>query len=194
MNLDPAAVAARNPLVHPRMIAQAPIDTPLGVLTAGATADGLAGLWFDDQAHHPGWLGVPMNPAQRWIAMARDELQRYFRPAAGSAGRARFDVPLDLHGTDFQRAVWQALRRIAPGHTRTYGEIAAAAGRPAAVRAAGAAIGRNPAGIVVPCHRVIGRDGSLTGYAAGLERKRALLVLEGVLPAGVTAHTAGAPA
>ncbi len=81
----------------------------------------------------------------------------------------------------FQQAVWRALRGIAAGHTSTYGEIAAQAGNPAASRAAGAAIGRNPLSIIVPCHRVIGRDGSLTGYAGGLERKRALLQHEGVL-------------
>jgi methylated-DNA-[protein]-cysteine S-methyltransferase len=90
-------------------------------------------------------------------------------------------VALDLHGTPFQRAVWKALLAIEPGHTSTYGEIARAAGSPAGVRAAGAAIGRNPVGVIVPCHRVIGANGSLTGYAGGLTRKERLLQHEGVL-------------
>ena len=90
-------------------------------------------------------------------------------------------MALDLHGTAFQQAVWRALQTLARGATSTYGQIAAQAGSPAAVRATGAAIGRNPVGILVPCHRVLGRDGSLTGYAGGLHRKQALLQLEGVL-------------
>jgi methylated-DNA-[protein]-cysteine S-methyltransferase len=89
-------------------------------------------------------------------------------------------VPLDLQGTDFQLKVWRALLRIRPGSTSTYAAIAARAGSPVAVRAAGAAIGRNPVSIIVPCHRVLGRDGSLTGYAGGLVRKRALLLHEGL--------------
>jgi methylated-DNA-[protein]-cysteine S-methyltransferase len=90
-------------------------------------------------------------------------------------------VSLDLHGTPFQRAFWKALLAIGPGHTSTYGEITRAAGSPAGARAARAAIGRNPAGVIVPCHRVIGANGSLTGYASGLPRKELLLQHEGVL-------------
>ena len=90
-------------------------------------------------------------------------------------------MPVDLHGTPFQRAVWQALLQIAPGETTTYAEIARAAGSPRGVRAAGVAIGRNPVSIIVPCHRVIGHDGGLTGYSGGLHRKEALLQFEGVL-------------
>jgi methylated-DNA-[protein]-cysteine S-methyltransferase len=99
------------------------------------------------------------------------------------AGRRRqFDLPLDLsHGTAFQQSVWQALLAIAPGRTTSYGALALAVGKPAAVRAVGAAVGRNPISVIVPCHRVLGADGSLTGYAGGLERKRALLELEGAL-------------
>ena len=96
----------------------------------------------------------------------------------------RFDAALDLIGTPFQRAVWQALSTIERGTTATYGEIAHRIGSPAAVRAVGAAIGLNPVSVIVPCHRVIGADGMLTGYAGGLDRKLALLQLEGVLPAG----------
>ena len=101
------------------------------------------------------------------------ELDEYF------AGRIRrFTVPLDLRGTPFQRQVWQELRRIPYGATRTYGQVARALGRPSIARAVGQANRRNPIAIVVPCHRVIGTDGKLTGYAGGLDRKRALLDLE----------------
>lgn len=165
--------AARLPL----LTAQARIDTPLGGLTLAATDHGLAGLWFDGQAHHPGPLALPLRPEQPHLARAAQALAAYWR----GDGDAGFDtLPLDLLGTPFQRAVWQALRGIAAGRTSTYAEVAARAGAPAAVRAAGAAIGRNPVSVIVPCHRVIGRDGGLTGYAGGLARKRALLALEGV--------------
>ncbi|MGH8797701.1 MAG: methylated-DNA--[protein]-cysteine S-methyltransferase, partial [Caldimonas sp.] len=89
-----------------------------------------------------------------------------------------FDVPLDLQGTPFQRAVWQALLAIEPGTTRSYADIAREIGKPVAMRAVGAAVGKNPVSILVPCHRVIGSNGSLTGYAGGLDRKTALLRLE----------------
>lgn len=154
--------------------AQARLDTPLGPMTAAATDQGLAGLWFDGQAHHPGALDAPVDRSQRWIDAAARALTAYF------AGEDMPPVALDLHGTPFQRAVWQALRALPAGRTSTYAEIAARAGAPAAARAAGAAIGRNPVSILVPCHRVVGGDGSLTGYAGGLERKRALLGHEGV--------------
>jgi methylated-DNA-[protein]-cysteine S-methyltransferase len=158
----------------PALAAQARITTPLGDLTAAATEAGLAGLWFDGQAHHPGALDAPVRSTHPHIARARAALERYWRGEP-----VRFDdVPLDLHGTPFQRAVWQALRRIARGGTCSYSDIAAAVGAPAAARAAGAAIGRNPVSVIVPCHRVLGRDGALTGYAGGLERKQSLLQLE----------------
>lgn len=158
------------------LVAQARFDSPLGPLTAAATSQGLAGLWFDGQAHHPGPLDAPDNPRHPVLAQARRELEAYWQDAG-----ATFGVPLDLQGTDFQRKVWRALRKIRPGSTSSYATIAARAGSPAAVRAAGAAIGRNPVSIIVPCHRVLGRDGSLTGYAGGLGRKRALLLREGAL-------------
>jgi methylated-DNA-[protein]-cysteine S-methyltransferase len=96
-------------------------------------------------------------------------------PPRASSG---FGVPVDLVGTPFQRAVWTALRRIEPGRTTTYGDVARACGHAAAVRAVGVAIGRNPVSIIVPCHRVVGASGALTGYAGGLDRKRRLLELE----------------
>jgi methylated-DNA-[protein]-cysteine S-methyltransferase len=157
------------------LAAQAPVQTPLGPLTALATERGLAGLWFDAQKHHPGDLNAPVNAKHPHIVAAQRWLEGYW------AGRnpSPKDVPLDLHGSAFQRAVWQALLAIPIGRTRTYGEIAALAqGVP---RATGTAVGRNPVSILVPCHRVIGANGSLTGYAGGLDRKEKLLQHEGVL-------------
>lgn len=158
-----------------QLIAQSRISTPLGPMTAAATAAGLAGLWFDDQRHHPGPLDAPVNGQQPWLAAAAQALAVYFD------GGQPPPVPLDLQGTAFQQAVWQALLAIGAGRTRSYADVASHIGAPAAVRAAGAAIGRNPVSILVPCHRVVGRDGSLTGYAGGLDRKQALLRLEGAL-------------
>lgn len=152
-------------------LAQTRIDSPLGPLTLAATATGLGGVWFDGQRHHPGRLAVPDNPRQPWLQQAAEELQAYWRDAT----QARFSVPLDPGGTPFQQAVWQLLRGIAAGQHRGYGELAAALGRPTAARAVGAAVGRNPLSIIVPCHRVLGASGALTGYAGGLDRKRDLL-------------------
>jgi methylated-DNA-[protein]-cysteine S-methyltransferase len=155
-------------------IAQALLDTPLGPVRVARTATGIAGLWFEGQKHHPGELVAPMRPGDPMLRRAAEALRRYF---AGDA--ASFALPLDLHGTPFQRSVWQALLRIPAGGTCSYGEIAQIIGAPQAVRAVGAAVGRNPISVVVPCHRVLGRDGSLTGYAGGMQRKQALLTLEG---------------
>jgi len=160
------------------LIAQAQLDSPLGPLRAAATAKGLAGLWFDGQAHHPGTLDAPEDAQQPFIAMAREQLARYWR----GDGPPRFDLPLDAQGTPFQKTVWLALLQIPYGTTSSYGEIAQRAGAPRSVRAVGAAIGRNPLSIVIPCHRVLGRDGSLTGYAGGLARKQHLLQHEGARP------------
>jgi methylated-DNA-[protein]-cysteine S-methyltransferase len=165
-----------------QLIAQARFDSPLGPITVAATAQGLAGLWFDGQAHHPGTLDAPVDEAQPFIAQARGELDRYWQ-----GSNKPFAVPLDAQGTPFQQAVWRTLLDIAAGSTSTYAAVATRAGSPRAVRAAGAAIGRNPLSIIVPCHRVLGRDGSLTGYAGGLPRKQALLRLEGALPAAADA-------
>jgi methylated-DNA-[protein]-cysteine S-methyltransferase len=177
------------------LVAQGRIDTPLGPMTAAATAKGLAGLWFDGQKHHPGDLDVPVDDGNRFIAQARRELGAYFAgrvvsgrgsttAAAATAGHKPFTVPLDPQGTPFQRSVWQRLLRIRAGQCSHYGDLARELGRPAAARAVGAAVGRNPISVIVPCHRVLGRDGALTGYAGGLPRKSALLALEGAAPAG----------
>jgi methylated-DNA-[protein]-cysteine S-methyltransferase len=156
-----------------RLVAQCRIDTPLGAMTLATTPAGLAGAWFDGQAHHPGPLAAPMDPAHPVLQAAAAQLGAYF------GGRLQgFALPLDATGTPFQLAVWRALLAIPAGATTDYGALAAALGRPRAARAVGAAVGRNPLSIVVPCHRVVGRDGGLTGYAGGLDRKRALLALE----------------
>jgi methylated-DNA-[protein]-cysteine S-methyltransferase len=154
-------------------IAQARLDSPLGPLLAAATARGLAGLWFDGQRHHPGPLRAPRRDDDPHIEAARMQLAAYWRGERGS-----FDLPLDPQGTPFQQSVWRELLGIGAGHTARYGWIAARLGAPTAARAVGAAVGRNPVSIVIPCHRVLGSDGSLTGYAGGLDRKRALLTLE----------------
>jgi methylated-DNA-[protein]-cysteine S-methyltransferase len=156
-------------------VAQARLDTPLGRLLLAATDRGLGGIWFDDQAHHPGPLTAPWLPDHPLLAQARRELDGYW----ADARRARFEVALDLGGTPFQQAVWAALRQIGPGQHDSYGQIARRLGRPLAMRAVGAAVGRNPVSIIVPCHRVLGQDGALTGYAGGLPRKRDLLQREG---------------
>ena len=162
---------------HPMLVAQSRINTPLGPLTAAATAAGLAGLWFDDQAHHPGALAVPLAPQHPVLQAAARAVAGYFQ---GETEPLR-TLPLDLHGTPFQLAVWRALIALRWGDTATYGQIASIVGSPSAVRAAGAAIGRNPVSILVPCHRVLGKGGALTGYAGGLHRKQALLRAEGII-------------
>ena len=155
-------------------LVQATIETPLGPLTALASDAGLMGLWFDRQQHGPGVLDAPVDDAQRWIAHARRELDLYF------AGRLReFTVPLAPQGTPFQEAVWRQLCAIRCGDTTSYGRIARDVGSPQGSRAVGAAVGRNPISVIVPCHRVIGENGTLTGYAGGLHRKEALLQIEG---------------
>lgn len=156
--------------------AQAMLPSPLGPMLYVRTAAGLAGAWFDAQKWFPGTFDAPERPDDPLIRAAAAQLDEYF-----AGRRVAFDVPLDLHGTPFQKAVWQALLAIECGKTCAYSDIARAVGSLQAVRAVGAAVGRNPVSVMVPCHRVIGRDGSLTGYAGGLDRKQALLRLEGVL-------------
>ena len=166
--------------------AQKVYASPLGPLLLARTAHGLAGAWFEGQRHHPPTLAAPHVADDPLLTRAAEQLHAYFDGTARA-----FDVPLDLQGTPFQRAVWDALLAIGPGATRTYGDIARSLGQPAAVRAVGAAVGRNPLSIVVPCHRVIGSDGSLTGYAGGLERKLALLRLEAAWSEAAAAAPAG---
>lgn len=159
-------------------IVQSHCPSPLGRIRLAATDQGLAGLWFEGQKHWPaelaGWRTHHQHPV---LLQAAAQLHAYF---AGQ--RPAFDATLDLRGgTPFQQTVWQALLAIAPGTTTSYGALAQAIGKSSAVRAVAAAIGRNPISIIVPCHRVVGASGALTGYAGGLPRKSALLQLEGRL-------------
>jgi methylated-DNA-[protein]-cysteine S-methyltransferase len=160
-----------------RLVAQARLESPVGPLTLAATDKGLAFLLFDEPVHYQTDLEVPTDPDNAFIAAAAEQLERYW---SGECP-ARFDVKLDLQGTPFQQAVWQALLDVKPGETSTYGAIARQVGAPQASRAAGAAIGRNPVAIIVPCHRIVGSNGSLTGFAGGLPRKEHLLQHEGAL-------------
>lgn len=157
--------------------AHARIASPLGPLLLAASDQGLCGLWFEDQKHLPPWLPAQWDntaPSDPVLQAAAQQLDGYF-----GGTREHFDLPLDLrHGTPFQCAVWQAMVAIPVRGSLSYGALARMIGRPAAVRAVGAAVGRNPVGIIVPCHRVMGADGSLTGYTGGLWRKTALLRLE----------------
>ena len=150
-------------------------QSPLGPMIVAATARGLAGVWFEGQRHLPDHSNWPEQADHPVLRQAQVQLAEYF-----AGDRSSFDLPLDLQGgTAFQRSVWDALLAIPRGGTTSYGILSRSIGQPAAVRAVGAAVGRNPLSIVVPCHRVVGANGSLTGYAGGLERKTALLRLEG---------------
>jgi methylated-DNA-[protein]-cysteine S-methyltransferase len=151
------------------------IDSPIGPLTLVAEQGLLTGLFMDAQRHRPGdeVAGPPGDPQEEPFASAAGQLAAYF---AGQL--TAFDLPLAPAGTQFQRTVWAALQQIPYGETWSYGQLASKIGSPAAVRAVGLANGRNPIAVVVPCHRVIGADGSLTGYGGGLDRKRFLLDLE----------------
>ena len=147
------------------------VDSPVGLLTLAGRGGRLMHLRMVDQTYEPSHDGWERDDAA--FPDAVEQLESYF---AGE--RIEFDLELDLVGTPFQRSVWAALQTIPYGETRSYGEIAAQIGSPGAFRAVGLANGHNPIGIIVPCHRVIGSNGSLTGYGGGLDRKRALLALE----------------
>jgi methylated-DNA-[protein]-cysteine S-methyltransferase len=151
------------------------VDSPLGPIALLAEDGRLCGLFFVAEHRH-----APTE--ERWgdhdpgapaLAGVAEQLDDYF-----AGGRTTFDVPLAPHGTPFQRRVWAELQQIPYGATVSYAELADSIGRPTAIRAVGAANGRNPISIVIPCHRVIGTDGSLTGYGGGTPRKQALLTLE----------------
>lgn len=160
-------------------ILTATVPSPIGPLTLTAVGGRLTGLLMAGQAHGPrdrsGWVEDPDA-----LAGVARQLRAYF---AGE--RRMFDVALDLRGTPFQQRVWAEILRIPFGETRSYSQVAAAAGSPGASRAVGLATGRNPVAVIVPCHRVVGADGNLTGFGGGLARKSWLLALErrdGTLP------------
>lgn len=149
-------------------------DSPLGRMTLAASSQGLCGAWFDGQKHQPEVQAWPHDAAHPVLLQAQSQLAEYF------AGQRRlFALPLDVsQGTAFQQAVWRGLQDIAHGSTVAYGALAQRIGAPQAVRALGAAVGRNPISIIIGCHRVVGASGALSGYAGGLDRKTALLQLE----------------
>jgi methylated-DNA-[protein]-cysteine S-methyltransferase len=154
------------------------IDSPVGTLLALAAADTLVGLYFMDAAHAPrpgdDWSASPRHAV---LQDTRRQLEEYFGEL-----RRTFELPLRPTGTQFQSRVWQTLQEIPYGGTRSYGAMAALLGQPGAARAVGAANARNPISIIIPCHRAISADGRLNGYAGGVERKTALLELEGAWP------------
>ena len=175
----PLAIDWAPPAAQPRW-RYARVDGPLGRVLLLADDDALTGLHFEGSRHVPAlrahWIESPAHPV---LAAAAAQLAQWCE-----GHRDGFELPLRLHGTPFQQAVWRAIASIPPGTTTSYSALAAASGRPQALRAAGAATGRNPVSIVVPCHRVMGAGGAITGYAGGLERKRALLAFEAHARAG----------
>ncbi|MEO6741408.1 MAG: methylated-DNA--[protein]-cysteine S-methyltransferase, partial [Chthoniobacteraceae bacterium] len=146
--------------------------SPVGTLQLFGTETALTGVFMENHRHQSLETRNAVRDSEP-LREARRQLEEYF---AGT--RQEFSIPLDAAGTEFQQSVWQTLRGIPYGATVSYGELARRIGNPRAVRAVGLANGRNPISIIVPCHRVIGADGSLTGYGGGLERKRFLLALE----------------
>jgi len=168
-------------MVGDESIAWAAMRTRIGTIRAAATSRGVCKIALGKETAEDflGWLERHIGPAPRKpersgiVALALDQIAEYL-----NGQRRDFDLPLDLRGTEFQRRMWAAVAGIPYGETRTYAEIALAIGKPKAVRAVGAANGANPLPLVVPCHRVIGSDGSLTGYGGGLDVKRKLLEME----------------
>jgi methylated-DNA-[protein]-cysteine S-methyltransferase len=151
------------------------VDSPVGRLTLVATDRGLAGILWENDRPRRVRLNIEAEDRCHPVLIETErQLQEYF-----AGHRTAFALTLDLVGTDFQRKVWSALLTIPFGETRSYGQIARQIGSPGAVRAVGAANGRNPVSIVAPCHRVIGSTGKLTGFAGGLDAKARLLALEG---------------
>ncbi|EPR4994141.1 methylated-DNA--[protein]-cysteine S-methyltransferase [Vibrio navarrensis] len=146
--------------------------SPLGEMTLQANDEGILGIWFTTQTTRPDDLGQE-DANHPVLGLALTQLNEYFL-----GKRTQFDLPIAAKGTAFQMQVWQALTTIPYGETWSYQELANAIGNPKAVRAVGLANGKNPVSIVVPCHRVIGKNGKLTGYAGGIERKQWLLERE----------------
>lgn len=165
------------------MISTTRFDSPLGRMLATAEDNALTGLYFIGQQYYPAatddWRE---NGEARPFATLRQQLEEYF---AGT--RLIFDLPLNpggKRGTPFQRAIWNAIAAVPFGSTATYSSLAARCGRPSAARACGAATGRNPLSLLIPCHRIVGSSGALTGYAGGLDRKRTLLAFERAVALG----------
>ncbi|MFD3545998.1 methylated-DNA--[protein]-cysteine S-methyltransferase [Streptomyces sp. NPDC058655] len=161
--------------MNPSSKQHAVVDSPYGPLTLVATGGVLSGLYMTGQRHRPAEesFGARVAATEEPFPEVVRQLAAYF---AGE--RREFDLPLRLEGTDFQRSVWDQLVRIPYGETWSYGQLADRLGKPNASRAVGLANGRNPIGIIVPCHRVIGASGGMTGYGGGLDRKVRLLAFE----------------
>ena len=150
------------------------MKTELGDLTLVANESELIGIYFEKHRHMPKMQKTwTLNPRHPVLLQAEKQLKEYF---AGK--RDTFSIPMNFAGTDFQKKIWKEIAQIPFGKTISYGELARKAGKPKAIRAAGAATGRNPVSIIVPCHRVLGKNNAITGYAGGLDRKRHLLALE----------------
>ncbi|HEY2628070.1 MAG TPA: methylated-DNA--[protein]-cysteine S-methyltransferase [Usitatibacter sp.] len=158
------------------MIRYARIPTPAGTLFATAAEGAITGIYFENQQYFPRMDDWQEDPSAAPLAECARQIGEYF-----DGKRTEFDLPLAPEGTDFQQRVWKQIAGIPFGKTITYAELAKRAGAEGSARAAGAATGRNPITLVVPCHRVVGSDGSLTGYAGGLPRKTKLLEIEGAL-------------
>ncbi|WP_193104775.1 methylated-DNA--[protein]-cysteine S-methyltransferase [Brachybacterium sp. FME24] len=175
---SPAPAPVRAPVEAPPLPHHRRVLTSLGTYLIAAQDGALTGVWRQEQSRFPGTerLGATAPLEDPLLCAAQEQLLAYL-----SGDRDDFDLPLAPRGTDFQRAVWNRLREIPRGATTTYGQIARDLDRPRAAQAIGAAVGSNPLSIVVPCHRVLGARGELTGYAGGIETKQALLVLEGAL-------------
>lgn len=161
---------------HPPTGVTRSYPSPLGPITLAATPLGLCGVWFDGQKHQPPLAHWPQDFDNPHLQAAVAWLDPYFAACKSLPPPPALDLRA---GSLFQQAVWRALLGIASGQTQTYGELARQLGRPLAARAVGGAVGRNPVSIIVPCHRVIGSSGALTGYAGGIHRKTELLRLEG---------------
>jgi methylated-DNA-[protein]-cysteine S-methyltransferase len=151
------------------------IQSPLGSITLQANHEGLLGVWFETQTTQPATLGK-LDPTHPILQQTEQALKNYFE-----GNETVMKIPIAAKGTDFQKQVWQALTTIPQGETWSYQQLANAINNPKAVRAVGLANGKNPVSILVPCHRVIGKNGKLTGYAGGVERKAWLLKHEGAL-------------
>ena len=175
-DLESAAVTEDEKPTQQHKVSHALYDSPLGTVYLAATDQALVGSWFEGQAHFPlqHVLGERVQLDHHPILRrAAQELDEYFE-----GNRTSFDVPLDPDGTDFQLAVWEALKDIPSGYTTTYGRISKIVGPRAPAQAVGQAVGHNKLSIFIPCHRVLSADGKLTGYAGGIERKQYLLDLE----------------
>jgi methylated-DNA-[protein]-cysteine S-methyltransferase len=166
---------------HPE-ICQMTTETAWGCMTLAASPTGLCGAWFEQQKHAPKTTAWPIELNNPFLNTAQKRLEN-FGKCLIAPGTTAFDLlqdlPIDISaGTPFQQAVWLALMRIPLGQTWTYGQLAQSIGKPSASRAVGTAVGRNPISVLIPCHRVIGSQGQMTGYAGGVWRKEALLQLE----------------